>query len=161
MTTTQDDQYWMSQALDLARGAITLDPDDVPVGALIVQSQGDRQVFISSGTNKKQKELDASAHAEIVALRLAGQALDSWRLQDTTLYTTLEPCPMCAEAILQARVSRVVFGAYDQVSGALGSAFNLYTKRIYPIPEVVGGIMEQECAEVLREIFAKRREKNA
>lgn len=161
MTTTQDDQYWMSQALDLARGAITLDPDDVPVGALIVQLQGDRQVFISSGTNKKQKELDASAHAEIVALRLAGQALDTWRLQDTTLYTTLEPCPMCAEAILQARVSRVVFGAYDQVSGALGSAFNLYTKRIYPIPEVVGGIMEQECAEVLREIFAKRREKNA
>lgn len=161
MPTTRDDHYWMSQALDLAREAITLDPDDVPVGALIVQSQGDRQVFISSGTNKKQKELDASAHAEIVALRLAGQALDSWRLQDTTLYTTLEPCPMCAEAILQARVSRVVFGAYDQVSGALGSAFNLYTKRIYPIPEVVGGIMEQECAEVLREIFAKRRERNA
>ncbi|KAF1856843.1 hypothetical protein Lal_00044617 [Lupinus albus] len=161
MPTTRDDHYWMSQALDLAREAITLDPDDVPVGALILQSQGDRQVFISSGTNKKQKELDASAHAEIVALRLAGQALDSWRLQDTTLYTTLEPCPMCAEAILQARVSRVVFGAYDQVSGALGSAFNLYTKRIYPIPEVVGGIMEQECAEVLREIFAKRRERNA
>ena len=161
MPTTRDDHYWMSQALDLAREAITLDPDDVPVGALIIQSQGDRQVFISSGTNKKQKELDASAHAEIVALRLAGQALDSWRLQDTTLYTTLEPCPMCAEAILQARVSRVVFGAYDQVSGALGSAFNLYTKRIYPIPEVVGGIMEQECAEVLREIFAKRRERNA
>ena len=161
MPTTRDDHYWMSQALDLAREAITLDPDDVPVGALIVQSQGDRQVFISSGTNKKQKELDASAHAEIVALRLAGQALDSWRLQDTTLYTTLEPCPMCAEAILQARVSRVVFGAYDQVSCALGSAFNLYIKRIYPIPEVVGGIMEQECAEVLREIFAKRRERNA
>ena len=161
MPTTRDDHYWMSQALDLAREAITLDPDDVPVGALIVQSQGDRQVFISSGTNKKQKELDASAHAEIVPLRLAGQALDSWRLQDTTLYTTLEPCPMCAEAILQARVSRVVFGAYDQVSGALGSAFNLYIKRIYPIPEVVGGIMEQECAEVLREIFAKRRERNA
>lgn len=161
MPNTRDDRYWMSQALDLAREAINLDPDDVPVGALIVQSQGDRQVFISSGTNKKQKELDASAHAEIVALRLAGQVLDSWRLQDTTLYTTLEPCPMCAEAILQARVSRVVFGAYDQVSGALGSAFNLYTKRIYPIPEVVGGIMEQECAEVLREIFAKRRERNA
>lgn len=161
MTTTQDDQYWMRQALDLAREAIALDPDDVPVGALIVQTQGDRQVFIASGTNKKQKELDASAHAEIVAMRLAGQALDSWRLQGTTLYTTLEPCPMCAEAILQARVSRIVFGAYDQVSGALGSAFNLYTRRIYPIPEVVGGIMEQECAEVLREVFAKRREKNA
>ncbi len=98
------------------------------------------------------------AHAEIQVIREAARKLGSWRLDGLTIYTTLEPCPMCAEAILQSRISRVVFGAYDQISGALGSAFNLYGgKRLYPIPEVTCGVLEEECAQALKEFFRERK----
>ena len=149
------DQEFIREALIEAGKAARI--GEVPIGAIVVFEDK----IIARAYNLKETTCDPTAHAEMLALRMAAQFKKGWRLSGATLYSTLEPCPMCAEAILQARVSRVVFGAYDQVSGALGSAFNLYIKRIYPIPEVVGGIMEQECAEVLREIFAKRRERNA
>lgn len=127
---------------------------DIPVGAVIVHNG---QLICASG-NRKEILNDVTAHAEIVALREAAAISGTWRLSGTTIYTTLEPCPMCAEAILQARVAKVVFGAYDPLSGALGSAFNLYgQKRIYPVPEVVGGILESECSNLLKEFFAQNR----
>jgi tRNA(adenine34) deaminase len=124
--------------------------EDVPVGCVLVRDDK----ILSSAHNLREKTKDPTAHAEIVAIRAATKKLDNWRLEGVTLYTTLEPCPMCAEAILQSRVARVVFGAYDPKSGALGSAFNLYCKgRIYPLPEVIGGIMENQCQTVLKEFF--------
>ena len=144
------DEKWMAFALEEALRA----EEDVPVGCVIVQNE---QV-IALSHNQREKSKDPTAHAEILALREAARIKLDWRLTGTTLYTTLEPCPMCAEAILQARVSRVVFGAYDSKSGALGSMFNLYCDgRIYPLPEVVGGIMEGPCKNVLVEFFVRRR----
>ena len=140
------DERWMAAALQEALKSA----NDVPVGALIVKDG----VLIGAGHNERESSNDPTAHAEIVALRQAAAYLGDWRLNGTNLYTTLEPCPMCAEAILQARVSRIVFGAYDYKSGALGSVFNLYCKgRIYPIPEVIGGIMEGPCQNILVEFF--------
>jgi tRNA(adenine34) deaminase len=127
--------------------------EDVPVGCVLVR---DEEV-LSMAHNQREKSNDPTAHAEILAIREAARRLGDWRLTGTTLYTTLEPCPMCAEAILQARVSRVVFGAYDSKSGALGSVFNLFCDgRIYPLPEVVGGIMEGPCQNVLVEFFRSK-----
>ncbi len=122
----------------------------MPVGAVIVKNGK----VISSGCNQREASGDPTAHAEIVALRAAAATTGSWRLDGTTLYTTLEPCPMCAEAIIQSRVARVVFGAYEPLSGAAGSAFNLFLPgRSYPIPEVIGGIMENECKALIVEFF--------
>ena len=143
------DERWMAMALEEALQS----GDDVPVGCLIVRDEK----ILSATHNQKEKTSDPTAHAEILALRGAARRLKDWRLTGTTLYTTLEPCPMCAEAILQARVSRVVFGAYDSKSGALGSVFNLFCDgRIYPLPEVVGGIMEGPCQNVLVEFFRSK-----
>lgn len=143
------DEKWMAMALEEAFQS----GNDVPVGCVIVQDES----VLASTHNQREKSNDPTAHAEILAIRAAARRLGDWRLAGTTLYTTLEPCPMCAEAILQARVSRVVFGAYDSKSGALGSVFNLYCDgRIYPLPEVVGGIMEAPCQNVLVEFFRSK-----
>ena len=128
---------------------------DVPVGCILVRDDH----LLAATHNRREQTHDPTAHAEILALREAARNQKDWRLSGTTLYTTLEPCPMCAEAILQARVSRVVFGAYDSKSGALGSVFNLYCDgRIYPLPEVVGGIMEGPCQNVLVDFFRSKPE---
>ncbi len=138
-------------AIEIAAG----DDRDLPVGAVIVQNDN----LVCSARNRKEELNDVTAHAEIVALREAARLVGSWRLNEMVLYTTLEPCPMCAEAILQSRIAKVVFGAYDPLSGALGSAFNLYAKkRIYPIPQVLGGIMEDECSTLLKDFFARGRQ---
>ena len=127
---------------------------DVPVGAVIVHGAD----LIAKSKNRKEELRDPTAHAEILVIREAARKLGTWRLDGMVLYTTLEPCPMCAEAILQSRVSKVVYGTCDQLSGALGSAFNLYGgKRIYPIPEVLGGILEEECGQLLKEFFRERK----
>jgi tRNA(adenine34) deaminase len=140
------DEKWMAAAIAEAFKCT----EDVPVGALVIKDER----IIGAGHNNREKSKDPTAHAEIVAIRQAAKHLADWRLTDATLYTTLEPCPMCAEAMLQARVSRVVFGAYDPKSGALGSAFNLYCDgRIYPLPEVIGGIMEGPCQNLLLDFF--------
>jgi tRNA(adenine34) deaminase len=157
---SKDHKFWMQLALVEAR----LSGEDVPVGCIIVSGAGagagvgaeviDNEI-IGRGHNERETTGDPTAHAEIVAIRQAAKALGTWRLAGVTLYTTLEPCPMCAEAIIQSRVSKVVFGAYDNVSGALGSKFNLFCAgRIYPIPEVLGGVEEQLCREILTNYFA-------
>jgi tRNA(adenine34) deaminase len=142
---TQHDN-WMALALEEARQVI----QDVPIGCIVVLNDQ----LIARSHNQREENQDPTAHAEILALRQAASHLGTWRLNDCIVYTTLEPCPMCAEAIIQARVRRVVFGAYDNISGALGSAFNLYCSgRVYPIPEVIGGVEEEACRELLVEFF--------
>ncbi len=123
---------------------------DVPVGAVVVC----RGEVVGRGCNRREMTGDPTAHAEIVALRQAAQSLSSWRLAGTIVYSTLEPCPMCAEAIIQSRVDKLVFGAYDPASGATGSAFNLFLPgRIFPLPEVIGGLCEEECRKLMTEFF--------
>jgi len=144
-----EDPRWMEFALEKA----CLSGKDVPVGAVLVRNG----VVLGSGCNRREDTWDPTAHAEIVALRQAAERTRTWRLNETTLYTTLEPCPMCAEAIIQSRVSRVVFGAYDPASGAAGSAFNLFVPgRIFPIPEVIGGILEDRCQRLLIDFFRNK-----
>jgi tRNA(adenine34) deaminase len=145
-TVGTTDMDWMKVALAEA----SLARNDVPVGSILVHSGQ----LIAKGRNRKEETNDPTEHAEIVALRAACHQLGSWRLDNCTLYTTLEPCPMCAEAIIQARISKLVFGAYDPLSGAAGSKFNLFVSgRIYPIPEVIGGILEEDCQNLLKEFF--------
>lgn len=128
---------------------------DVPVGALVVK--GDE--IIGRGGNRREELNDPCAHAEMLAIKEASQTLKSWRLSGATIYCTLEPCPMCAEAIIQARLARLVFGAYDPISGATGSAFNLFVQgRSLPLPEVMGGICEERCRNILLDFFRQRRE---
>lgn len=136
----------LAEAARVATGAVR----DVPVGCLILK-EGE---VLASGHNEREEKQDPTAHAELIAIRAAAKQLSSWRLTGCTLVVTLEPCAMCAEAIIQSRISTVVFGAYDQRSGACGSAFNLFVSgRSYPLPEIIGGIHEEECERVLAEFF--------
>ncbi len=146
------DQHWMRQALRLAEQAAR--EGEVPVGALLVKNGQ----LVAEGWNRPISHNDPSAHAEIRALRAAGQALANYRLVDTTLYVTLEPCTMCAGAIIHARVARVVFGAHDPKGGAAGSLFNVlnsdqYNHRV----ELLGGVLGDECARLLTNFFRQRR----
>jgi tRNA(adenine34) deaminase len=128
---------------------------DVPVGALIVNEDGE---VLSSGKNEREKDNDPTAHAEIVAIRGASEKLGSWRLDDLTLIVTLEPCVMCAGAILQSRLKRLVFGAFDQKAGAVGSSLDVIRDvRALSKVEVVSGVLEKECAKLLTDFFATKR----
>lgn len=144
--------------VSLMRRALSLcdaDGDDVPVGALIVDARGD---VIASAHNEREIRNDPTAHAEIIAIRDACERLGTWRLDDCTIVVTLEPCPMCAGAISQARISRVVFGAWNAEYGAAGSMWDLLRDaRISHRPEVVAGVLADEAAEVLTEFFDQRR----
>ena len=129
---------------------------DVPVGAVIVNSAGE---VIASGHNEREARPDASSHAEIEVIRAAGDKLGDWRLQSCTLVVTLEPCVMCAGAIVAARLPRVVFGAWDPKVGAAGSLYDiLRDPRLGNPVEVVGGVLEQDCSALLEDFFASRRE---
>jgi tRNA(adenine34) deaminase len=147
---------------DVPVGAVVVGPDDavthlpdVPVGAVVVGPDG---TVIAGGTNAREAEADPTAHAEVVALRAAGRALGSWRLDGCTLVVSLEPCAMCAGALIAARVDRVVFGAWDPKAGACGSVFDLPRDRgALHHPEVIGGVMAQASASLLTEFFAARR----
>ena len=128
---------------------------DVPVGALIVNEAGE---IISFGKNEREKDNDSTAHAEIVAIRGAGEKLGSWRLVDLTLIVTLEPCVMCAGAILQSRIKRLVFGAFDQKAGAVGSSLDVIRDaRALSKVEVVSWVLEKECTRLLTDFFATKR----
>ncbi len=142
----------MDLALEQAR--LALEHGDVPVGAVVVA--GGR--VIGRGRNEREHRQDPTAHAEVQALRDAAAALGSWRVLDSTLYVTLEPCAMCAGAIVLARVPRVVFGCTDPKAGAAGSVLDvLADPRLNHRPEVTGGVREHEAAGLLREFFRQRR----
>ena len=142
----------MRTALDEARSAAAL--GDVPVGAIVVQ--GD--VALARSGNRTVRDQDPTAHAELLAIRAASAALGRWRLDDCMLYVTLEPCAMCAGAIVLGRLSRVVIGAWDPKAGMVGSVGDLLRHpRLNHRPEVAGGVLEDECSALLREFFADRR----
>ena len=143
----------MQQALALANQAAT--SDDVPVGALIVNDQGE---IIGVGENLREKNNDPTAHAEIVAIKNAAQKIGNWRLDDLTMVVTLEPCAMCAGAIIQTRMKRLVFGAFDEKAGAVGSIWDVVrdTRALTKI-EVISGVLEKECAQVLTNFFKGKR----
>jgi tRNA(adenine34) deaminase len=146
------DLRWMSAALAEAKVAAT--EGDVPVGAVVVR-EGDA---IARAANRTMRDQDPTAHAEVLAIRAASAALGSWRLDDCTLYVTLEPCAMCAGAIVLARIARVVLGAWDEKAGMAGSVGDLLRHpRLNHRPEVAAGVLEAECSALLREFFAERR----
>lgn len=141
--------------LALARAHRALGTGDVPVGAVVVGPDG---AVVGEGHNAREADGDPTAHAEVLALRAAARTLGRWRLEDCTLVVTLEPCLMCAGAIVLARVPRVVFGAWDPKAGASGSQWDvLRDRRVNHRPEVLGGVLEDECGEVLREFFESQR----
>lgn len=148
-----DYQNLMQQALALANQAATF--DDVPVGSLIVNDQGE---IIGVGENLREKNNDPTAHAEIVAIKNAAQKIGNWRLDDLTMVVTLEPCAMCAGAIVQTRMKRLVFGAFDEKAGAVGSIWDVVrdTRALTKI-EVISGVLEKECAQVLTNFFKGKR----
>lgn len=143
----------MLQAIEIAKSALA--SGDVPVGAIVLNSAGE---VVGSGHNRREVDKDPTAHAEIVAIRKAGEASNSWRLDDHTLVVTLEPCAMCAGAIAQSRIKTLVFGAWDVKAGAVGSVWDiLRDPRSLHQVEVISGIYESQCAELLSEFFKKYR----
>jgi len=148
------DHYWMRRALELAQCAAAA--GEVPVGAVLVLDNE----AVGEGWNQPISRCDPTAHAEIMALQAAAARLGNYRLVNSTLYVTLEPCAMCAGAMIHARVGRVVFGATDPRAGAAGSIFNiLQSARLNHRAEVVGGLLAEECGAVLRDFFRARRVK--
>lgn len=134
--------------------ALAASAGEVPVGAVVVRNDE----IIAAGLNRPIQDADPTAHAEIVAIRAAAQALGNYRLPGTTIYVTLEPCAMCVGAMLQARVSRLVFGAYDEKAGAAGSVVDLAdNRRLNHRIEVNGGLQQEECADLLQKFFESRR----
>ena len=148
----KDEQY-MALAIEQAKLAASL--GEVPVGALLVH-QGE---VIAAGYNRREIDKDPLAHAELLCIKQASQALGGWRIPDATLYVTLEPCPMCAGGILNARIDRVVYGAKDPKAGSLDSVTQLYQLPYNWKPQVTGGVLEEDCAELLRQFFAQLRQR--
>jgi tRNA(adenine34) deaminase len=147
------DSAAMDRAIALARRAGA--DGDVPVGAVVIDATGS---IVGDGRNLREATGDPTAHAEVVALRAAAASLDTWNLEGCTLVVTLEPCLMCAGALLQARVSRLVFGAWDDKAGAAGSMYDVVRDRRLPYrAEVVGGVREAEATALLQEFFTERR----
>ena len=145
-------QDWMQQALEEARIAYEL--GEVPIGAVVVQ----RGQIIAKAHNEKELRQDPTAHAEVLAVQRATQAIGAWRLSEATLYVTLEPCPMCAGALVQARLKTLVFGAADLKGGAVGSVTNvLDVNRWNHRIEVVAGVLEEDCSQILKDFFRKLR----
>ena len=147
-------EKWMKLALEQARLAQAM--SEVPVGAVLVQDDQ----LIASAHNQPIYSNDPTAHAEIQLLRAAGKQLNNYRLPNTTLYVTLEPCTMCLGAMIHARVSRIVFGAYDQKTGVCGSCTDLSTSQCFNHSiEIEGGVLANNCKQLLQEFFKKRRKK--
>ena len=147
-----DYESYMRRALALAAAAAA--EGEVPVGCVIADSAG---TVIGRGRNRREEKADATAHAEIEAIREAGEALGSWRLDGCTLYVTLEPCPMCTGAIINARVPTLVYGTADAVSGSCGSVIDLFFERYGHHPQVLGGVLGEEAAALLRAFFSALR----
>ena len=138
----------------IAQALKALSVDEVPIGACLVL---DGKV-IARAHNQTEKTQDATAHAEILVIQKACKKLKSWRLDGATLYVTVEPCSMCAGAILQSRIKKVVFGAYDEKGGALGSSYNLFEqKNLNHHPEIIGGVLTEECSSIIKNYFKSKR----
>ncbi|WP_221040492.1 tRNA adenosine(34) deaminase TadA [Gelria sp. Kuro-4] len=150
--TGADDEFYMQRALELARAAAAR--GEVPVGALVVRGGA----IIAESANRREEAKDPTAHAELLAIQAAARELGGWRLTGTTLYVTLEPCAMCAGALVLARVERLVYGADDPKAGAVRSLYRLVEdERLNHRLEVVRGVLAAECGELLREFFRRRR----
>ena len=148
-----EDERWMRLAL--AHAASAADHDDVPIGAVVVAGEE----VLAEAANERELRADPTAHAEVLALRAAAQRLGGWRLPGTTLYVTLEPCAMCAGAIVLARVPRVVYAARDLKAGAAGSVIDVLAEpRFNHRPEVVAGLLADDAGELLRDFFRERRD---
>ena len=148
------DAYWMKKAL--AQAQLAASKDEVPIGCVIVY----KDKILSRAYNQREKKQSSLAHAEILAIEKACKKLGSWRLEDCTLYVTLEPCPMCTGAIIQSRIPRVVFGAYDPKGGCMGSCTNLLeVKGFNHYPVIEGGILQEESASLLKDFFKQKRKK--
>lgn len=146
------DLHWMRRALSMAQQAI--EEDEVPVGAIITS----QHKVVGSGWNQREQLQDPTAHAEMIAITQAAASLSSWRLQDCTLYVTLEPCPMCAGAILQSRMARVVYGATDPKAGAVSSLYQMLgDTRLNHRCQVTGGVLAEECGSLLSYFFQQQR----
>lgn len=155
MRHAAEHERWMRLAIDEARGALRDGAIDVPIGAIVVDERGE---VVGAGCNERELHADPTAHAEVVAMRRAAAMLDDWHLEGCTLVVTLEPCSMCAGAVLAARIPRVVLGAWDEKAGAAGSVVDLLRERRLPHrAEVVGGVLEAECAALLGDFFVERR----
>lgn len=146
-------EEYMTEALKLAREAAAA--GEIPVGCVIVRNG----IVIGRGRNRREERGSAAAHAEMEAIAQANAALGSWRLEDCDLYVTLEPCPMCAGAILNARIRRVWYGARDPAFGACGGVMNLFMEDFPHAPALTGGLLREECRNVLSAFFARLRER--
>ena len=147
-----DREEYMSYAMELAKEAY--DNEEVPVGCIITDKSGN---IIGRGRNRREENSDATAHAEIEAIREACSNLGDWRLNDCSIYVTLEPCPMCAGAIINSRVKRVVFGAGDKKAGAFGSVYNINDLPLNHKAELGVGVMQDQCQHLLSDFFKKLR----
>ncbi len=147
-----NNEYYMKRALELAEKAF--DAGEVPVGCVIVSPDGD---IIGCGRNMREEKKSAVSHAEIEAIETACRKTGDWRLSGCSMFVTLEPCPMCAGAIINSRISKLVYGAKDEISGSCGSVINLFMENYGHSPQVFGGVMERECAGILQEFFEKLR----
>ena len=151
---TDRDEVYMKKALELAQ--IAAEQGEVPVGAIVVKkSTGE---IVGRGFNRREYGRSPLTHAEIVAIDEASKRLGGWRLIDCELFVTLEPCPMCAGAMINSRIERVVFGAYDAKAGSCGSVIDLFELPYNHKPELVGGVLEKECAGILSDFFKKLRQ---
>ncbi len=149
-------EAYMLKALEQAK--IAYDSNEVPVGCVIVNADGE---IIGTGRNRCRAENDATLHAEIEAIKNASRNYGDWRLEGCTMYVTLEPCPMCAGAILNSRISRLVYGAKEPRFGSCGSIINLFMENYGFSPEIYSGILEDKCAEILNVFFKRVRESRA
>ncbi|MDR4495838.1 MAG: tRNA adenosine(34) deaminase TadA [Nitrospirales bacterium] len=148
-----DDQFFMQMALGKAEEAFQR--DEVPVGAVLIRDG----MVLGTGFNRREEQQDPTAHAELLAIRAASEALGTWRLTETTLYVTLEPCAMCAGAIIQARIPRLVFGTWDAKAGACGSICDLTAEtRFNHRVQVAAGCLTEECRQLLRTFFQQLRQ---
>ncbi len=146
-----EQEKYMREAMRMAKKAEK--KDEVPVGAVIVK----RGKIIARAYNLRETKKDPLAHAEVLAIAKAAKKLRGWRLENCALYVTLEPCPMCAGAIINSRIKHVVFGAYDPKAGALGSLYDLAEGRLNHIPQVTGGVLKDECSIMLKKYFSGKR----
>lgn len=149
------DEAYMQIALELARQAYEI--NEVPVGAIVVKKSTGK--IIGKGYNRREIDKNPLAHAEIAAIKQAAETLGGWRLLDCDIYVTLEPCPMCCGAIINSRIERVIFGAFDSKSGSVESIINMFDLPFNHKPKIVSGIMQKECSKILSDFFTELRKR--